>query len=93
VSADASVKPTTFCVEIHSPFVISNQEGYRRFKPVRGMVKGDFESIVRSHQAMVYSIAYYFFHNVHLAEEIAQSVGPGYRALEFRIAPDFPKSG
>src|SRR4051812_994237 len=36
--------------------------------------RDDFESIVRSHQAMVYSIAYHFFRNEHLAEEVAQDV-------------------
>ena len=34
----------------------------------------EFEPILREHQAMVYSIAYHFFHNVALAEEVAQDV-------------------
>jgi len=38
------------------------------------MTKGDFESIVREHQRMVYSIALNFFHNAATAEEIAQDV-------------------
>jgi RNA polymerase sigma-70 factor (ECF subfamily) len=38
------------------------------------MTKEDFEFIVHSHQAMVYSIAYNFFHNVAVAEEVAQDV-------------------
>jgi RNA polymerase sigma-70 factor (ECF subfamily) len=38
------------------------------------MNRADFESIVREHQAMVYSIACNFFHNTALAEDIAQDV-------------------
>jgi RNA polymerase sigma-70 factor (ECF subfamily) len=38
------------------------------------MTKADFEFILREKQAMVYSIAYHFFHNVALAEEVAQDV-------------------
>lgn len=38
------------------------------------MTKADFEISVREHQKMVYSIAFNFFHNVALAEEIAQDV-------------------
>jgi RNA polymerase sigma-70 factor (ECF subfamily) len=38
------------------------------------MTKGDFESIVREHQKMVYSIALNFFPNTAIAEEIAQDV-------------------
>jgi RNA polymerase sigma-70 factor (ECF subfamily) len=36
--------------------------------------KADFESLMRDHQAMVYSIAYHFFQNEALAEEVAQEV-------------------
>jgi RNA polymerase sigma-70 factor (ECF subfamily) len=38
------------------------------------MTKADFESAVREHQRMVYSIACNYFHNAALAEEIAQDV-------------------
>src|SRR4026208_2457603 len=38
------------------------------------MTKADFESAVREHQGMVYSIACNYFHNAALAEEIAQDV-------------------
>src|SRR5438034_9360884 len=38
------------------------------------MTKADFELVLRGHQAMVYSIAYNFFHNVAVAEEVAQDV-------------------
>ena len=38
------------------------------------MRKTEFESVVREHQGMVYSIACSFFHNAALAEEIAQDV-------------------
>jgi RNA polymerase sigma-70 factor (ECF subfamily) len=38
------------------------------------MTKADFESAVREHQGMVYSIACNYFHNTALAEEIAQDV-------------------
>ena len=38
------------------------------------MTKADFESAVREHQGMVYSIAYNYFHNAATAEEIAQDV-------------------
>src|SRR5437879_4288912 len=38
------------------------------------MTKADFEFIVHSHQAMVYSIAYNFLHNAAVAEEVAQDV-------------------
>jgi RNA polymerase sigma-70 factor, ECF subfamily len=38
------------------------------------MTKADFESAVREHQGMVYSIACNFFHNAAVAEEIAQDV-------------------
>jgi len=38
------------------------------------MTKADFESVVREHQGMVYSIACNFFHNAALAEETAQDV-------------------
>jgi RNA polymerase sigma-70 factor (ECF subfamily) len=38
------------------------------------MTKADFELILRKQQAMVYSIAYHFFHNAALAEEVAQDV-------------------
>lgn len=34
----------------------------------------DFESLVREHQAMVFSLAYYFLHDRALAEEVAQEV-------------------
>jgi RNA polymerase sigma-70 factor (ECF subfamily) len=33
-----------------------------------------FESLVREHQAMVFSLAYHFFHNEAIAEEVAQEV-------------------
>jgi RNA polymerase sigma-70 factor (ECF subfamily) len=36
--------------------------------------RNDIESIVRKHQAMVFSIAYHFFNNAHIAEEVAQDV-------------------
>jgi RNA polymerase sigma-70 factor, ECF subfamily len=38
------------------------------------MTKADFESVVRAHQGMVYSIACNFFHNDAIAEEVAQEV-------------------
>src|SRR5262245_12183439 len=38
------------------------------------MTKAEFESVVREHQRMVYSIACNFFHNEALAEEVAQEV-------------------
>lgn len=38
------------------------------------MTKSDFESVVREHQRMVYSIACNFFHNDAIAEEVAQDV-------------------
>ncbi|HYR83284.1 MAG TPA: sigma-70 family RNA polymerase sigma factor [Terriglobia bacterium] len=38
------------------------------------MTTADFELIVRQHQGMVYSIAYNFFNNVAVAEELAQDV-------------------
>ena len=38
------------------------------------MTKTDFESVVREHQGMVYSIACNFFYNAAIAEEIAQDV-------------------
>jgi RNA polymerase sigma-70 factor (ECF subfamily) len=38
------------------------------------MTKSDFESVVREHQGMVYSIACNYFHNAGIAEEIAQDV-------------------
>jgi len=38
------------------------------------MTKSDFESVVREHQKMVYSIACSFFHNAAIAEEVAQDV-------------------
>jgi DNA-directed RNA polymerase specialized sigma24 family protein len=34
----------------------------------------DFESIVHTHQAMLYRVAFNFLRNVHLAEEIVQDV-------------------
>jgi RNA polymerase sigma-70 factor (ECF subfamily) len=36
------------------------------------MTKADFESAVREHQGMVYSIAFNYFHNAAIAEEIGQ---------------------
>ena len=38
------------------------------------MTTAEFELIVRQQQGMVYSIAYNFFHNVAVAEEVAQDV-------------------
>ena len=38
------------------------------------MRTSEFEAIVREHQAMVYSIAYNFFQDVSMAEEVAQDV-------------------
>lgn len=38
------------------------------------MTTTDFESVVRAHQGMVYSIACNFFHNAAIAEEVAQDV-------------------
>jgi RNA polymerase sigma-70 factor (ECF subfamily) len=38
------------------------------------MTKAEFESVVREHQGMVYSIACNFFHNTAIAEEVAQEV-------------------
>jgi RNA polymerase sigma-70 factor (ECF subfamily) len=38
------------------------------------MTPPDFESVVRAHQGMVYSIACNFFHNAAIAEEVAQDV-------------------
>jgi RNA polymerase sigma-70 factor (ECF subfamily) len=38
------------------------------------MTKTEFESVVYEHQGMVYSIAFNFFHNSAIAEEVAQEV-------------------
>jgi RNA polymerase sigma-70 factor (ECF subfamily) len=38
------------------------------------MTKADFEVVVHEHQGMVYSIAFHFFHNAAIAEEVAQEV-------------------
>jgi RNA polymerase sigma-70 factor (ECF subfamily) len=38
------------------------------------MANIDFESVLREHQGMVYSIAFNFFHNTAVAEEVAQDV-------------------
>jgi len=38
------------------------------------MTNADFESAVHEHQGMVYSIAFHFFHNAAIAEEVAQEV-------------------
>jgi RNA polymerase sigma-70 factor, ECF subfamily len=38
------------------------------------MTNTDFESVVYEHQGMVYSIAFHFFHNAAIAEEVAQEV-------------------
>lgn len=38
------------------------------------MTRDDFESAVHEHQGMVYSIAFHFFHNAAIAEEVAQEV-------------------
>jgi RNA polymerase sigma-70 factor, ECF subfamily len=38
------------------------------------MTTADFEAAVRAHQGMVYSIAYHFFRNAGVAEELAQDV-------------------
>src|SRR4051812_7819352 len=38
------------------------------------MTESEFEEVVREYQSMVYSIAYNFFGNAALAEEIAQDV-------------------
>jgi len=38
------------------------------------MTEADFEVVLQKHQAMVYSIAYNFFHNTAVAEEVAQDV-------------------
>jgi len=38
------------------------------------MTNADFESVVRKHQAMVYSIAFHFFRSSTNAEEVAQDV-------------------
>src|SRR5580698_6878959 len=38
------------------------------------MTNADFESLVSGHQTMVYSIAFNFFRNAALAEEVAQDV-------------------
>jgi RNA polymerase sigma-70 factor, ECF subfamily len=49
------------------------------------MTQSEFELIVRNHQSMVYSIAFNFFGNPGLAEEIAQDVF--LRLYEDRITP------
>src|SRR5262245_21649176 len=36
--------------------------------------RDNIEAIVRKHQAMVFSIAYHFFNNTQIAEEVAQDV-------------------
>ena len=36
--------------------------------------EADFEMLVRDHQTMVFSLAYHFFHNEAIAEEVAQEV-------------------
>ena len=38
------------------------------------MTQSEFEDVVRENQSMVYSIAYNFFGNAALAEEVAQDV-------------------
>jgi RNA polymerase sigma-70 factor (ECF subfamily) len=38
------------------------------------MTKADFESVVHEHQGRVYGIAFNFFHNPAIAEEVAQEV-------------------
>ncbi len=38
------------------------------------MTTADFEAALRAHQGMVYSIAYHFFRNAGVAEELAQDV-------------------
>jgi RNA polymerase sigma-70 factor (ECF subfamily) len=38
------------------------------------MLHADFEVVLKRHQSMVYSIAYRFFHNDAIAEEVAQDV-------------------
>jgi len=38
------------------------------------ILKQDFETIVRVHQAMLYRIAFNFLRNVHIAEEVVQDV-------------------
>lgn len=38
------------------------------------MTQADFESVLQTHQAMVYSIAYHFFGRSGVAEEVAQDV-------------------
>jgi len=41
---------------------------------MRGNLKTAFEEIIREHQGVVFSIAYHFFQNSALAEEVAQDV-------------------
>jgi len=36
--------------------------------------QASFESLLREHQAMVFSLAYHFFHNQAIAEDVAQEV-------------------
>jgi len=36
--------------------------------------QASFESLLREHQAMVFSLAYHFFHNTAIAEDVAQEV-------------------
>ena len=38
------------------------------------IAEADFEALVRQHQAMVFSLAWHFFHNEALAEDVAQDV-------------------
>jgi RNA polymerase sigma-70 factor (ECF subfamily) len=38
------------------------------------ILKDDFESVVHRHQAMLYRIAFNFFRNAHIAEEVVQDV-------------------
>ena len=44
------------------------------FRYENKMTNSDFEALVRKHQAMVYSIAFHFFRNSGIAEEVAQDV-------------------
>jgi RNA polymerase sigma-70 factor (ECF subfamily) len=53
---------------------IAGQSTYWRRRMARALGSGEFEAVVRRHQAMVFSMAYHLLHDRALAEEVAQDV-------------------
>jgi RNA polymerase sigma-70 factor, ECF subfamily len=53
---------------------IAGQSGYWLRRMARALGSGEFEAVVRRHQAMVFSVAYHLLHDRALAEEVAQDV-------------------